>query len=63
MPTQNSRSDYHKRRRLEARNKLQGIRRCLEDGCGTILNRYNFNKCCSLHNFEYIKRTKDKGDI
>lgn len=36
---------------------------CAKEGCSTILNSYNFNMCCSLHNFEYVKKHKLKIEL
>ena len=54
-------ASYWRERRLEQR-KLKGgdtgPRVCLEQGCTIVLNQYNRNDCCSLHNFAYMKREK-----
>lgn len=54
---------YFKNRRIEQKRILRelkepGVRICLEQGCSVVLNQYNRNDCCSLHNFAYIKREK-----
>ncbi len=51
------RNAYYKARRRMLKDDGKP-RVCAEDGCGTILSRFNFNKCCHLHNFDYIKRNK-----
>lgn len=59
---QQRRCDYYKERRFK--RKWNGVtRRCLEEGCNTVLNSYNRNLHCSLHHFAYIKKIKPKGDI
>lgn len=40
-----------------------GHRICAEPGCNVILNSYNRNECCSLHNFTYVKKHNIKIDI
>jgi len=54
-----SRNAYYKSRRRNLKLDPNGEpRRCAEIGCETILSKYNFNKCCHAHNFEYVKRNK-----
>lgn len=54
-----SRNAYYKARRRELKIKKDDKPRvCAKDGCGTILSKFNFNKCCHVHNFEYMKRNK-----
>jgi len=56
------RSQYMRERRFK--KKYGNAKRiCAEEGCGTVLNSYNFNECCSLHNFAYVIKHKVKIDI
>lgn len=57
-----SRAQYFRERRMKEKYG-NGERRCAEPNCKTILNSYNFNKCCSLHNFAYVVKHKIKFDI
>ena len=54
-------ASYWRERRLEQRKHKSGdtgVRECLEEDCTVILNQYNRNDCCSLHNFSYMRREK-----
>jgi hypothetical protein len=55
-------NSYWKNRRLQQKQKQKpmdvGVRICLEQDCTVVLNQYNRNDCCSLHNFAYMKREK-----
>jgi len=57
-----SRAQYFRERRMKEKYG-NGQRVCAEPECGTILNSYNLNKCCSLHNFRYVVKHKIKFDI
>jgi len=53
MPTKKNRAAYHREwRRLRKMSK--GPRVCAWEGCTTVLNSYNLNKCCHLHNIDYV---------
>ena len=52
-----NRNAYYKSRRRELKAQ-DAVRTCAEDGCGTVLSRYNYNKCCHVHNFAYVCRNK-----
>jgi len=57
---------YYQERRFEKKHgrKRKNVKRiCAEPGCGTILNLYNYNMCCSLHNFGYVIKHKIKVEI
>lgn len=56
------RSQYFRERRFKKKHG-NSKRVCAEKGCGTVLNAYNFNECCSLHNFAYVVKHKVKIDI
>lgn len=56
------RTQYMRERRMK--KKYGNSKRvCAKDGCNTVLNSYNFNMCCSLHHFEYIKKHKIKTEL
>ena len=56
------RTEYY--RELRFKKKYGNAKRiCAEEGCGTVLNSYNFNECCSLHNFAYVVKHKVKIHI
>ena len=58
-----NRAVYFKQRRERMKStyvELAKGRICAKEGCGTILNSYNLNICCSLHNFEYVIQNKIK---
>lgn len=56
------RSQYMRERRFK--KKFGNTKRvCAEVGCDTVLNSYNFNECCALHNFAYVVKHKVKIDI
>lgn len=54
-----SRNAYYKARRRELK-ALKDVkpRVCAETGCTTVLSVFNFNQCCHVHNFEYVRRNK-----
>lgn len=52
------RNAYYKARRRQLKEDANQPKVCAEIGCGTVLSIYNFNKCCHLHNFSYVKRNK-----
>jgi hypothetical protein len=58
-----NRNLYHRNRRLRKKQIALGIKHdarriCKEAECETILNQYNLNDCCHLHNFQYVRRNK-----
>lgn len=56
------RTEYYRKRRFK--EKYGDTKRvCAEESCGTVLNSYNFNDCCSLHNFAYVVKNKVKIHI
>lgn len=56
------RSQYY--RELRFKKKHGNAKRvCAEIGCGTVLNSYNLNECCALHNFAYVLKHRVKIDI
>jgi len=57
-----SRAEYFRERRRKEKYG-DGPRRCEWPECTTILNSYNFNACCSVHHFDYVKKKKLKIDI
>lgn len=59
MPTTKSRATYFRERRMKEKHG-DTKRVCLEEGCKTVLNRYNLNDCCWAHNTDYIIRNKIK---
>lgn len=48
--------DWRRRRKYG-----DGPRTCAEPGCDVVLNSYNRNPCCSLHNFVYARRNRTGG--
>lgn len=36
---------------------------CANENCSTVLNSYNRNHCCSVHNFAYVVEHKIKIDM
>ena len=53
-----NRNAYYRAKRRELKLLISENRACAEVGCGTILSRFNFNRCCHAHNFAYVKRNK-----
>ena len=66
MPTTKSRAEYYRLRRLKAKlneTPAETKRVCAEEGCNTVLNKYNLNECCWAHNTAYVIRNGIKVDI
>jgi len=57
-----SRAKYHRDRRYKMKHAADIARAtprtCAEPGCDVVLNSYNRNPCCSIHNFAYAKRNR-----
>ncbi len=62
MSLKNTRSQYMRERRFKKKYG-NSQRVCAEPNCNTILSIYNYNQCCSLHNFSYVIKHKVKIDI
>lgn len=62
MPTTKSRAEYNRQRRFDKKHG-DTKRVCAEEGCNTVLNRYNLNECCWAHNIDYVIRNGIKVGI
>ena len=55
-------NSYFTERRWQAKHGSKS-RVCAHEDCATILNAYNRNECCSVHNFAYVVKHKIKVGI
>lgn len=53
-----SRNKYDVREKRWQKKNANKIRVCKKKNCLTILNSYNRNECCSIHNFDYVKKNR-----
>ncbi len=53
-----SRDKHDVREKRWQKKHVNKIRICKIRNCSTILNSYNRNECCSVHNFNYVKKNK-----